>query len=251
MRLVCPKCHAQLVISDQRVPSPGAWARCPRCRDRFYIHKPSENSSGEAARPTGSPLPARATEEGPAFSLAQITVFPEPASASWPTTAIRLLALAAVVAGATLLVKSAGDSRQWPTTPLAVFSQNFYGQDQLAADLRFLRKKYSGSRRGGDLISHEGPEIRVFRHYLGGRPPESGSDANRLILDAPVQEEGLRLAADCRTSPCSSASLSITWDGQEAVIRALESDRDYRINLYHARTAVKETGSEHAAGKGE
>ncbi|MDR3037758.1 MAG: zinc-ribbon domain-containing protein, partial [Candidatus Adiutrix sp.] len=37
MKFVCPKCQAKLAIPPERVPAAGAWARCPKCRERFFI----------------------------------------------------------------------------------------------------------------------------------------------------------------------------------------------------------------------
>lgn len=83
LKLACPKCRLNLRVPAQRVPASGAWAQCPRCRERFFIN-PAGHSLEELTRPFASgpaeAAPGPAPAPGPASA-------PGPVSASGPASA--------------------------------------------------------------------------------------------------------------------------------------------------------------------
>jgi len=39
MKVKCPKCEAVYKMDDSKIPDKGAYARCPKCQDRFFVRK--------------------------------------------------------------------------------------------------------------------------------------------------------------------------------------------------------------------
>jgi predicted Zn finger-like uncharacterized protein len=59
MKAKCPKCASSYKVSDEKIPETGAFAKCPKCRHRFFIEKPengSQRSIDEKSRLQESPI---------------------------------------------------------------------------------------------------------------------------------------------------------------------------------------------------
>ena len=39
MKVKCPKCEAVYKMDDSKIPDNGAYARCPKCKERFFVKK--------------------------------------------------------------------------------------------------------------------------------------------------------------------------------------------------------------------
>lgn len=56
MYLTCPSCLARLQIAAEKIPPRGAWARCPKCKEKFVV-KPEGQGLGLLDDPTPSARP--------------------------------------------------------------------------------------------------------------------------------------------------------------------------------------------------
>lgn len=234
MILACPICRGKLSLPEDRVPQAGAWARCPRCGDRFYLApRPPEKDDGPAgpeadARTEGAaarrrhPKPGRAAFQalsprlGPAFDISQVTVFPEAANPRRPLAGLGPLALLLLIAAVSWLYFAAAEPP--PLPPAAVLSAPAYEREQFQADLSFLIKAVSHELRLDYQARPRGPEERVFRHFMAAlEAPPAGLPAEiSLRVSSSSPERGLTLTA-AWPSADSRPSLVLDWPGAEVV----------------------------------
>ena len=225
MILICPKCRGKMKLPGERIPRPGAWARCPRCQERFYIEIGPLDQDRDGGSP-GRQLLVRTSLEGPAYDISQLTVFPETASSSWLASVIAPLAAALIIAAAWFL-QSFGGAGQGVFQLTVAFSPEIYGLEALKSDLAFLRKKAVPNRHLDYDIVHEGPEYRVFRFFLADRR-QSCRNLRSLNLRSSNPEKGFIIRGDCSYSSTSEGPVvTIVWDGPRAILE----DADGRQNL--------------------
>lgn len=230
VRLACPKCRGKLSINDNRVPEPGAWARCPKCRERFYIIRPAASPPSKAGG--RKDLPAETSLSGPAFALGQLTVFPREDQSRWLISGLSLLGLLILITGAGLLLKSAGERQEWSRQVMTVFPPQAYGREELKNDLRFLRRNTSAQLQLNRKVRTEGAEHRIFKYYLAHWKQEDCPRIEGLDLQSAAPERGLKLTAACALLAADGGPvLQIKWEGPTAVVKAFSGQETDLISL--------------------
>ena len=237
MKFICPRCQSKLNLPEERVPAAGAWARCPKCQERFFL----KVKAAEPAPPgpaAGRPHPAGRTAEeqklldrqrakmgrpqaetsleGPA-GLGEVVVFPTPA----PN--YRLYGLAAALAVGGLLgflaqaFRSAGGSAG--PEPVRAAPPLSYEDRGLVTDLNALRRDFS--RRSGlsRNVNYGGREARVYKYCMSQLAPRAcDGEFSILKLRSSNTREGFRAVGVCLDNEDETApELEINWRGRVAM----------------------------------
>jgi len=249
MKFVCPRCRAGLSIPEERVPAAGAWARCPKCQERFFLKvrgaldplaaetgpagrlRPGGRTAGEQRlldRQRARMGRAETSLEGP-DGLGEVTVFPAPA----PNYGLYGLAAALAVGGFLGFLahafRSAGDwtERPEPTAPPTAS----YEERGLAADLAAMRRDFRrrpGLRRN---IGYSGREARVFKYLMAQLAPEAcGGEFFSLRLWSPDTRQGFKAIGACLNEGQTAPELEVKWMG-EAVQAGLAGRGRLEISL--------------------
>ena len=250
MILVCPRCAARSRLPAERVPSKGAWARCPKCEERFFV-KPkgletpvnpvpvpgaagtgTQGRSPEAQRIIDRLRGAREAEAEsrlapPRPDQELVTVFPEAAADTrlfW--LGLALIGGLMVLAVIFLFQKSAGVSPVAPQTVVEEFKITEYGPDQLRSSLAFLRQSTHRRNYLSRTITTPGLEFQTFAEILerlvpGGCP--QGLDSLNLESRSPAG--GFEAKVLCRPKGLHEYDLTVRWQDGFAAISLAGSSR--------------------------
>jgi len=254
MKLVCPKCHSKSTVPDERVPAAGAWARCPKCSERFFI-RPVGQSSGLDMQPQKAPVKSvrgrseeaqrminrlrskteaegLTTLDGPEYNPETITVFPQPA----PNPAFTVIATGVmiVLAGFVLIGSFSKGSTvkvNAPQTP-AIMSHYTYGEKDLRADFQLLRKRATQQPHLRYQVTYTGYESRVFKHFLNEIAPDDCQDITSLYIKADRAANSLTATATCQDNSRIIPDMQIRWEGRDALISITGREALLRFNLF-------------------
>ena len=259
MKFVCPRCQSKLNIPAERVPAAGAWARCPKCHERFFLKVkaaepvPSAPEAGRV-RPAGRTAAeqklldrqrakmgrpqAETSLEGPA-GLWEVVVFP----AAAPD--YRLYGLVAALAVGGLLgflihaFRSAGGGSGGPA---AVPAPRLSYEDRgLTTDLNAMRRDFR--RRSGlsRNVSYGGREARVFKYCMSQLAPGAcAGEFSSLRLRSTNTLEGFRAVGVCLDEDETAPELEINWQGGLVVARVAGARRPLEIPLSPAPAGAGE-----------
>jgi predicted Zn finger-like uncharacterized protein len=253
MKFVCPRCQAKLNIPAERVPAAGAWARCPKCQDRFFLNVRGADQAREGGPAPPAPASpagrlrsaagrtaeeqrlldrqraklgrpkAETSLEGPA-GVFEVVVFPTHA----PDYRLYGLAAALVVGGFLGLLlhafQSAGARPDEAVDDLGPPVVN-YEDGGLAADLSALRRDFS--RRSGlsRNIDYRGREVRVFKYLMAQLAPRAcDGEFSSLRLWSFDTGQGFKAVGACLARGETSPELEINWQG-EVVLASLAGGR--------------------------
>jgi len=242
MKLVCPRCAARSRIPAERVPAKGAWARCPKCEERFFVKsKGPETPVGQAPDlGTGVPGPHSRSPEaqriidrlrGPREAEAEsrlapprpdqelVTVFPE-AAADYRLYFLGLILVVVFMAvGVAMLFKESLEVSPVASQPtLAEFKVTEFGQDQLRANLAYIRKSTNRRNHFTRRITTPGPEFQVFETLLERLAPGGCSGLDTLVLESKSPAGGFEVLALCRPKGLYEFKMSVRWRDGFAVI---------------------------------
>ena len=229
MKLTCPKCHAKSAISDDRVPPAGAWARCPKCQERFFIKPPALVETAPAPEAAPSPtrdrsaaeqkllarikakkgLEAQTSLDGP-FDATGLVVFPDPEVFYTPY----FIVLGFIVAGLLGFFIQAFNSAPIPAPlppPPPRPSVTEYGEEAFRADLTTLRRQLANKVRTNRRIEFSGPESRVFKFALARLAPNECQEIIRIRLWSGQLLEGFQAEADCLERGRRTPRLTVRW----------------------------------------
>ena len=254
MKFICPRCQARLTIPAERVPAQGAWARCPKCRERFFlkVRAPEEFAEAPALRRRGRTAEEqalidrqRAKTGRPETSLEgagggwEVVVFPQPAADYRLYGLIAALAVGGFLGFLVHGFRSAGD---WPTrteaqAPRAALA---YEEAGLAADLSAMRLNFS--RRSGlnRTIDYQCPEVRVFKHLMTQLAPEAcGGELAQIRLWSSNTLEGFRVVGFCLAeAKGTTPEVEVRW-AEGAALAGLANDPG-RLEIPLASEAERE-----------
>ena len=262
MKLVCPKCNLRLSLPDDKIPAGGAWAVCPRCRERFFVNPgalPLENltrpvSAPSAPNPSGGASRGRdqasrrllesmknkqgLKDELPPFDPGLITVYPRPALSASIYRGLGFLLLGLPVAGIIALFLSA--SRQPPADgppapqPVTALSRvNTQGNEEsIRKDLITVRRDLANKRRQVVNINYSGPESRVFNYFMGRLVPEICSGIYQLELTPLDSLAGFTAKGLCLEPEGRELKMRVDWAGRYGIITFPDYREIEEVELY-------------------
>jgi DNA-directed RNA polymerase subunit RPC12/RpoP len=236
MKFVCPKCNQALTIPDNRVPEAGAWARCPKCQERFFLTpKPVDLASSpqRAAPPVRkrtaeaqslidrlrgrNGLGANTSLNGPDNGLVFVTVFPTPA----PNYAAYAAGIAVVVG---FFVAAMGGVFSYDGPPDAARAEAVfpappaaYDQEALRQDLAAMRRDLARRRNVTLRVDYRGRESRVYKYFLAELAPGQAQDIVGLRLWSSDTSGGFSVSAEGLDDRQSLPDLTIRWAGENAL----------------------------------
>ena len=177
VKVRCPKCHVSCTIDSRKLPEPGAYAKCPKCQERFFIKKADSPPPRKPPRPSSlapSQRPAAAEPEPPTANRQpppeddlvwedqySIGIIEDDFKAGW------LILIGVVVVGLAILILM---SLHRPATDVAAkqkpqIEEPQSGQDdqaKLAQDLIFIRMKINRRNFTDYVVEDDGPEFRFL-----------------------------------------------------------------------------------------
>ena len=254
MMLTCPKCHAKSTVPSEIVPASGAWARCPRCSERFFIRHLGQGAGlNEQPRPSPAKSARVRSEEaqrmidrlrskteaegqvsldGPAYSPDIITVFPQPASgglAVFLAIGVMVVLVGVVLVGA--FTKGSTVTIAAPE-PTGIININVYGEKELRADFLLFRKLTTGRPYLRKRVDYTGFESRVFKFFLKEMAPAECQDIASLFIKAERAANGFTATAACLDPGRTIPDLSVRWEGRDAVIMFAGQNERRRFTLF-------------------
>lgn len=236
MNLICPRCHAKLVIDDSRVPPNGAWAKCPKCQERFFTK----------ARPVLiDQTPATATKEAPALpgkrsqasqelldrlqkkktadevfsdDTILITVFPEAVVNYQIYILFMILIGVGVIVVLIMGFQAAGVKGRAVAKPQPSRVIPEYGHQGLKFDLISLRSAFHSHRNSGRTVTYQSPESRFFKYALARLAPDLCQEivSVRTWTDRPYHQ--FKAQAICLEAGWSPPVLEVVWERGQAII---------------------------------
>ena len=250
MKFICPKCNAALTIPDRQVPEAGAWARCPKCRERFYLKAKPVDLHAKHERAAAPPTRTRSSDaqslidrlrsrnnpdadtylRGPDNDFGSVTVFPEPAP--------NYLLYAAGVGGmvGVFLAALGGmfnyEGPQSSTRAAAVFpAQRPYDHDGLRGDLMSIRRDLSQHKNVARQISYRGRESRVYKYFLAELAPDKCQEIIGVRLWSTDTVYGFNAAAECADDRLSVPELEVRWEGESARVAMAGQEKSMSVDL--------------------
>lgn len=252
LKLVCPKCQLNLRVPEQRVPAAGAWAQCPRCRERFFIN-PAGSSLEDLTRPfangdSGSAAPRRGASardsssqrlldrlkakrgqpEEPGYEPGQVIVYPEPALPGSVYQAASVVMLCLPLLAVFFLFSSANTRLNRPAAPppapvsTAVERLNDQENPELIRkDLVSIKRDHLMRRRNLYGMGYSGPESRVFNYFMNRLAPGVCDGVHYLQVSVPMGG----------VSGFSMTGLCLAPEGRRLEMRVKWSDQGGRISF--------------------
>lgn len=229
-------------IADSKVPPAGAWARCPQCRERFFVNPAalslenlsepesfSPNPGGDqASREVLARLKKRlgVAGEAPPLEPGLATVYPRAAASENLRLAVScfLLALPLLAMACIFQTVSAASRAQAPpqAVPLAAVARlnDNSNRELIREDLMGIRR-YLVNRQGravSQKIDYSGPEVRVFKYFLSNLLPEVCSGIHYLELEPSPSSSGFSAFGHCLEADERIVEMRVEWQGSRALI---------------------------------
>lgn len=261
MKLVCPKCQARLRISDQQVPANGAWAKCPKCRERFFIN-PAAQSAADLTRPYQSEKPngpasirrdqssqqlierlrtkrgLEAGEGGGGFDPDLVTVYPELRISQDFYQPIGLALLAVPVLCLVWLLTSLDtaprqiDASRDPQKIMAAKRASDNNIDLVRQDLLNIKRDLMRRPRQVVSVDHTGPESRVFNYFMSDMLPGVCSGIDYIEVSDLKPAYGFAAKARCVDMPKNYLEMKVEWVARKAVVTFPYYRTKDEIDLY-------------------
>lgn len=241
MKLTCPKCQAQSTVHDERIPANGAWARCPRCQDRFFIKPPARqpdlfrstsNKPGPAPARGRSPeaqklidrlRPKKESEaetslDGPA-GLDVITVFPAPiVPYAEFAMLLGLLAVVAVLVIIRAFWVSGEKAVITVSSPQAVGQVSAYDEEQMIKDLTAMRRNMFHKGSVFYTVDYTGLESRIFNYLMRTMAPGVCPGISRLEIRALRPRDGYTVIGTCLDARWGKQEIAVRWVDRSAAV---------------------------------
>ncbi|UQZ87819.1 hypothetical protein C4J81_00730 [Deltaproteobacteria bacterium Smac51] len=254
MKLTCPRCFSKSTVPDERVPAGGAWAKCPKCKERFFINpgaaifqtapdvtilpsRPagrSEEAQSLLARMRKHDTEASTRIDGPPYDPSMVTLFPEPLV----NYRVYFLTLGLLVAGlAAFLINvfrdSAGNVPPGQSFP-AQLAVNEYNEDDFINELRRVRR--TTHRRNHLLltIDHKGLETRVFQKILDKLVPGACPEVVKLMFVSDHPAGGFNAEITCRPDMPPDFEMEVRWRSGSALINLPGRNQRMTVPLFMA-----------------
>lgn len=248
MKFVCPRCHAALTISARLVPEAGAWAICPKCRERFYLKakpvdlgtstyqktvSPGRERSAEAQKlvnrlrvRNNAEVTAEPNDFGNGFE--PVTVFPAPAPNHF-AYGVGVIVLVSLFLGVLVSVFNSADAR--PSAPAATSfpAAPPYDSDGLRGDLISLRKELNQRKNIVRHITYSGSESRIFKHFLSQLAPDKCQDIVSIKIWSTDTIRGFKATAVCAADQLLIPELDVRWEGE--TVHATMADQAGEITI--------------------
>lgn len=255
MKFSCPSCKVKLSIADEKVPNDGAWAKCPKCGDRFHVKAraldfDSPVSQGSSPLMRGRTIDeqklidrlrlkngfgARPRSSGPDDDEENLVlIYPKQASPVWPYAMIVII----MVGGFLALLAGAFKGADYnPPAPVADNNRPVerpYDPDGLMADLKAMRSDFARQKNLNRHIDYYGREIRVFEHFLSTLAPEKCKEILSLQIRSPKTVEGFTASGVCARGRVEVPALSVRWVGESAHVTMADTPGSIVIDMAKA-----------------
>ena len=242
MKLICPKCQAQSTVPDERVPAKGAWARCPKCQDRFFIKPPAAPQPEffqNAQRPSAAPqVRGRSPEaqklldrlrpkrervaetmmDGPG-GLDVITVFPTPIV---PYTEFAMMFGILAIVVALVIIRGFWISGEKAVitinTPQEVGVTAAYDEKRLKTDLINLRRAMFRKGSAFYTIDYTGLESQIFNYLMADMAPAVCPKISRLKIETEKPRERVTFIGTCLDADRDTQVIELKWHDRSALI---------------------------------
>lgn len=249
MKLVCPKCQAKLKIPDQQIPATGAWAKCPKCQERFFINPAAQSAvdlTTPFQRPNQAPAPlgrrdssaqqlierVRAKRGLPtdqrrdAFDESGLVmVYPKPAVSAGTYQAIGLALLAVPILFIVIFFSSLPDSessdssRPKPAEIVTKINDINSNHALIRQDLLNIRKGLVNRPRPVYGAGYSTSETRVFNYFVANMLPEDiCSRTDYTEVTRLTSAYGFTAKGRCLQGKGNVLELRVEWTTQKAMI---------------------------------
>ena len=231
-------------IADEKVPAAGAWASCPKCRERFYIRpagrpSPLELDGGAPLRPGTAPpgrdaesqrlldrlkvkSGARGDDDFTEFDPAAITLYPEPLG--WPRArmAATWVLLAMPILGIVVFFLYLGRREPSPPPELKAIARmnDEERAEMIINDLLSLKRKLQHRRRVNRFeVDYRGPESRLFNHFRKVLVPGLCREGvSQISLSSPYPNNGFTATGLCLGEGLRELTMDVRWPENSAVV---------------------------------
>lgn len=240
MKLSCPKCRVKCSISDDKLPAAGAWTRCPKCGERFFI-KPGgliQSLLSESEFPGGAvsgSLKNRGPEAEELLSkmrrLSPRDDLP-PLSAEVVILSLvkppdyrlytSIAVLASLVLGAAVFFGFRDVGETGAPNPSGLSHpplESLYSPEDLRKDLLYLRRDNIDRNPFDREINYSGAESRVYKHFVHQMEPLSCGEISQIQLQSSQPSRYLDVLATCLDGRTRGATLHLFWRGGEVEVR--------------------------------
>ena len=259
MKFSCPKCQARLNLPVERVPVSGAWAKCPRCAERFFIpalDKTLNLTATPQARASSFSAGVKSSErqellsrlkkkngtaigEEPPIDLNEITVYPEYSESPM----LRKVVTGVLLVIPLVFVIVAFLSATPVTSPDQVSS---IAQEKISVfkpqeSIAYIKKEIMSMRRRlmfrGEFkfdIDSSGVETRVFNYFMNKIIPDICKNISHLEMSSMDSQYGFKAVGSCidKGSP-AKVEMEVQWSGNIAIITFPKlSGNMYEIQLF-------------------
>jgi len=242
VKFTCPACQAKLTINDERIPEAGAWARCPKCQDRFFIPPKNKALGLDRTDANGPPrlnlergearekILARARSiNGASDNQAAAEFDPEAVVVIYPDLQQRSLLLNVAIGFfivlplIALLVAFKASSRIPTDASQAevVTVARVTDKDNSAlirSDLVSLRRKMIRQGRFSVGVESSSAETRVFNYYMDRLVPGACQGISYIEVSSSSPVNGFKAVATCRENPHKKLEMLVEWPNNTAVI---------------------------------
>ena len=219
MKFSCPKCKAKLTLQAERIPVAGAWAKCPRCAERFFIPAPDKTldlaptsrvkapSFASGGKNTDrqellSRLKQKKGTDVPPIDLNEITVYPD---------YVQYPMLRRVVIGVSLLlplvVVAVGFFTATPVIPPVQAppapSQNIElskqqdSAEDIKSEILHLRQRLMFSGQFKFYIGFSGVETKIFNFFMNRLIPNVCTSISHLEMSSKTPQNGFTAVGSC------------------------------------------------------
>ena len=184
MKIRCPKCQTIAKIDSQKVPEAGAYANCPKCRERFFIKKPAAEPARKPPRPS-SLAPSQRPPEPEPVSEPSAQPGPDPYDddliwedqysagivkddfkAGWAILIGVVVVVLGILTFMSLQAPAPDLSAKQQTKATEVPESGFNYQAQLDMDLKYIRMKINRANYTNYRVENDGPEFRFLTEMV-------------------------------------------------------------------------------------
>lgn len=265
MNLTCPRCHATLAIADERVPVNGAWAKCPKCQERFFIkanpvlvdqNKEEERTAPLRGRDQASQKlldrlkknkvkEAETSLDAPDDQTILVTVFPEAVINQQLYILFMVMAVVVLIVILIMGFSAAGLNREQPSpTVQAYLVIPEYGAQSLKTDLITLRSALHSRRLTRRVVTYQSPETRVFKYALARLAPDLCQEIVRVSIWTNDPYRQFTAKADCLEEGWSPPVMEVVWKKGKAIITFTDHPDQLEVDLKRERTPPKPATAE-------
>jgi len=241
INLTCPKCHQKLRVPKAKVPEAGAWAKCPKCQERFFIN-PAASSPQDLARPIPRAAQPTAAGLGPRgrdqrsqnlldhlkakqgrldeadYQGGLITVYPRAVVPDFVYQAVSAILLCLPLVAIFMVFSSSGDrlgSVEPRPEPVTTAVERLNDQENpvlIQRDLVSIKRDHLMRRRSLYGVGYSGSEARVFKYFMHRLAPDYCAEIRYLQVSVPNPvEAGFSATALCLEPEGRRLVMRVDW----------------------------------------